>query len=136
MTRRDGANAPMHTPGPWEYVPSNENHGPYVTNGWGAGDICDCYVMSNPSALAVCNGGTSKPIHMQHDEADANARLIAAAPDLLAALEDSALAIAYLMRQLKIVDSGWTTVDGRLLSLSSIETANATAIAKAKGGVA
>lgn len=59
-----------------------------------------------------------------------------AAPELLAALEDSALAIAYLMRQLKIVDSGWTAVDGRMISLSSIETANAIAIAKAKGGAA
>jgi len=42
--------------------------------------------MSNPYALAVCNGGDSKPIAFQHDEADANARLISAAPDMLAAL--------------------------------------------------
>jgi hypothetical protein len=76
-----------HTPGPWAYIASNANHGPYVTNDWGAGDICDCYAMSNPSALAVCNGGDSKPIHFQHDEADANARLIAASPDLLEALK-------------------------------------------------
>lgn len=80
-------NKQKHTAGPWDYVPSNENHGPYVANGWGAGDICDCYVMSNPSEPAVCNGGTSRAIHMQREEADANARLIAAAPDMLEALK-------------------------------------------------
>lgn len=75
-----------HTPGPWEYVPSNEHHGPYVSGPFG-GDICDCYMMSNPTALSVRNGGDSRPIHFQHEDADANARLIAAAPDLLEALK-------------------------------------------------
>lgn len=37
-------------------------------------------------ALAVCNGGDSKPIHHLHEMADPNARLIAAAPELLAAV--------------------------------------------------
>ena len=76
-----------HTPGPWGYVPSNEHHGPYVVNQWGSGDICDCYTMSNLNDYSVRNGGDSKPIHFQRDEADANARLIAAAPDMLEALE-------------------------------------------------
>lgn len=75
-----------YTPGPWAYIPSNENHGPYVVNDGGAGDICDCYTMSNLSDRSVINGGESKPIHFQYEEADANARLIAAAPDMLAAL--------------------------------------------------
>ena len=66
------------TPGPWGYVASNENHGPYVCNDWGAGDICDGYVMSNPDSLSVRNGGNSRPINHQHDEADANMRYIAA----------------------------------------------------------
>ncbi len=75
----------QHTPGPWEYIASTEHHGPYVSGPFG-GDICDCYAMSNPSALSVRNGGDSKPIPFQHEHADANARLIAAAPDLLEAL--------------------------------------------------
>ncbi|MDW9528106.1 hypothetical protein RWE87_05100 [Sinorhizobium meliloti] len=76
-----------HTPGPWGYVASTENHGPYVANEWGYGDICDCYTMSDPNSLSIRNGGHSKPIHFHNEEADANARLIAAAPDLLAALK-------------------------------------------------
>lgn len=76
-----------YTKGPWEYVPSNEHHGPYVANGWGAGDICDCYTMTNPAAWSVRNGGDSKPVNHQHEEADANAMLISAAPDLLEALK-------------------------------------------------
>ena len=79
--------AAKHTPAPWEYVPGNENHGPYVANHWGAGDICDCYVMSNPRDYAICNGGTSRPINHQGEEADANARLIAAAPEMYEALK-------------------------------------------------
>lgn len=69
-----------HTPGPWEYVPSTENHGAYVVSDWGS-DVADCYTMSNPGSAAVCNGGNSKPIPFQGDQSDANARLIAAAPD-------------------------------------------------------
>jgi hypothetical protein len=74
-----------HTPGPWEYVPSSEHHGPYVTSEFGS-TICDCYVMSRPDLPATRNGGESRPIPFLHEMADPNARLIAAAPDLLAAL--------------------------------------------------
>lgn len=66
------------TPGPWEYVPSTEHHGPYVTSQFGS-TICDLYVMT-------ANGGPSKPILFLHEMADPNARLIAAAPEMLAAL--------------------------------------------------
>lgn len=68
-------------PGPWEYVPSDEHHGPYVCGPHG-GDVCDCYVMSKPHEPSLRNGGTSKPILFFGELADANARLIAAAPTM------------------------------------------------------
>jgi hypothetical protein len=74
-----------HTPGPWEYIPSTEHHGPYVVGPHG-GDICDCYTMSNLAERSVRNGGDSKPILFFHEMADPNARLMAAAPELLAAI--------------------------------------------------
>lgn len=77
--------ATKHTPGPWEYVPSTKHHGPYVTGPYG-GDICDCYTMSNPGMPSVRNGGDSRPIPFMQERADPNARLIAAAPEMLAQL--------------------------------------------------
>src|SRR5689334_4668023 len=65
----------MGTPGPWEYVPSTEHHGPYVTTIFGS-TVCDCYCMSNPNAASVRNGGTSYPINHMADHADANAKRI------------------------------------------------------------
>ena len=76
----------LNTPGPWEYVPSTEHHGPYVTTEYGS-TVCDCYTMSNLAHASVRNGGDSKPIHFMSEQADANALLIAAAPVMLAALQ-------------------------------------------------
>ncbi|RUV07976.1 hypothetical protein EOA79_02490 [Mesorhizobium sp. M1A.F.Ca.IN.020.03.2.1] len=75
-----------HTPGPWGYVPGHEHHGPYVTSDFGS-TICDLYTMSNPSSMSVRNGGDSRPLPFLAEMAEPNARLIAAAPDMLAALK-------------------------------------------------
>lgn len=61
-----------HTPGPWRVIPANEAIHPWVV-GYGEGDsICDC---APPGPW------------ISDDTADANARLIAAAPELLEQLE-------------------------------------------------
>lgn len=80
------AKTAQHTPGPWDYVPANEHHGPYVTSDFGS-TICDLYTMTNPNNLSVRNGGDSRPVPFLAEMADPNARLIAAAPDMLDALK-------------------------------------------------
>jgi len=72
-----------HTPGPWEYVPGNEHHGPYVTHEFG-GTVADLYVMSQPT---IVKPAPPRPVPFMHEQAEHNARLIAAAPELLEALK-------------------------------------------------
>lgn len=118
-----------NTPGPWEYVPSTEHHGPYVTSEFGS-TVCDCYVMSRPGEWSVANGGQSKPIHHLHEMADPNARLIAAAPELLSALESAS---GYLLNAKIDLETGAPkrtaicTIEGGLKVVRA-------AIAKATGG--
>ena len=75
----------QHTPGPWEAVPATEHHGWYVVGDFG-NTIADCYTMSKPNELSTLNGGPSAPVPFMHEMDGPNARLIAAAPDLLEAL--------------------------------------------------
>lgn len=63
---------------PWEYVPSTEHHGPYVTNAVG-NTICDFYTMTQPGEASTLNGGPSRPVHFLHEMADSNAALVVAA---------------------------------------------------------
>jgi hypothetical protein len=72
-----------YSPTPWELVPGNENHGPYITNVYG-GDVCDFYAMSNPSVFSVRNGGESRPVPFV--DADANAAFVVEAVNSHAAL--------------------------------------------------
>jgi hypothetical protein len=81
-----------HTPGPWDYVPANEHHGPYVTTDYGT-TVADLYVLSEPVAWS---SEARKPIPFMGEMAEANARLIASAPDLLEALKAARETILYL----------------------------------------
>lgn len=83
------------TPGPWDFVPANEHHGPYVTDDYGS-TICDFYTMSRPMLASTANGGPSKPIPFLAEMAEPNARLCAAAPMLLEAAEDTLEALTLL----------------------------------------
>jgi hypothetical protein len=60
-----------HTPAPWEVV-RGQIHGPACTNGLGVPILCDLHSWSQDAP----------------QEGEANARLIAAAPELLAALNE------------------------------------------------
>jgi hypothetical protein len=75
------ADSAGHTPGPWEYVPGNEHHGPYICSDFGS-TIADCYVMSRES---IFSGEPARAIPFLAEMAEPNARLIAAAPDGLEA---------------------------------------------------
>lgn len=108
-----------HTPGPWEYVPSTEHHGPYVTSEFGS-TICDCYTMTEPSAFSTANGGPSKPVPFMAEMSDPNARLIAAAPKML--------------ETLKLVAAQITTIDN--ICNEEAVAAVLAAIHEATGGLA
>lgn len=115
-----------HTPGPWEFVPGTEHHGPYVAGPW-AGDICDCYTMSNPMHASVRNGGDSRPIWFHGETANANAALIAQAPTMFETLE-RIVGDAVMLR--KAIEAGdpQNEID---LRVSDIEAAALAALSKA-----
>ncbi len=92
----------IHTPGPWSLKMTGWRTNPFAI-----------YSPRRPGAVACVPSRTSVPL----DEQDANARLIAAAPDLLAALQEFVGA----------VDAG-----AKFADVSVVDYAR-TAIAKAKG---
>ncbi|GFM29237.1 hypothetical protein [Novosphingobium sp. PY1] len=83
-----------HTPGPWDVVEATEHHGFYVISEFG-NTIADLYTMSNPDMIATANGGLSKPVPFMHEMDGPNARLIAAAPELLDLLAEADRRIAW-----------------------------------------
>lgn len=94
---------PKHTPGPWE------------VNGSGAYEICDLDIITITADHDIADDGPER--------VEADARLISAAPDLLAALE-------WITRCAKMSGPAGTTV--YFIAPDRMESAKA-AVLKAKG---
>lgn len=75
--KKQTAGAATHTPGPWELSPRRDREGAFR-------------VIRDGYAVAIVTLRGSSPASPQYHEQDANARLIAAAPDLLDVLRVTA----------------------------------------------
>jgi len=109
----------QHTPGPWRYEAAGEQR---ADNDMRHGVVAEC----NDLWVAACyRSGTSAPNEKSSQaeaEAEANARLIAAAPDLLAASQQAMLAFTF----------NGKTAQGRALHQDALRKIRA-AIARAEG---
>lgn len=109
----------QHTPGPWEVIERRDAHQwpeGYVIKGWGANVLACVYDTGNDYVSAT---------------GQANAQLIAAAPDLLEALNQSndAMNAAYVWIAKNTKDVEGAAVIGAMLQTQ--HTINVAAIAKA-----
>jgi hypothetical protein len=104
-----------HTPGPWDWGPhSDELVGRYEVNageGRQRAHICECHSNRQQTRKVA------------DEEAAANARLIAAAPELLEALQSL----------IDLSDDGSLHIEGSIATEDPVITAARAAIAKAEG---
>ena len=96
----------------------------YTTGPWrlSSGDETEIFSGARPVARAHCGGLTSVKL----PEAEANARLIAAAPELLAVLQDLTIT-ARTFRNVPKEDQYWTICDDDSLDAAFAAIAKATA---------
>lgn len=106
-----------HTPGPWQIQYLGNGESEVLSNG---PDRDDC------AGICIVAGGLGSSIGDGRDyESEANARLIAAAPELLAALEECITEEA---------SASWCTFTNAKRRLSYISDLAKTAIKKAREG--
>ncbi len=84
-----------HTPGPWAYGVTETEGDPNCDDGRGF----RCYAISAPAGSVVRGLIAQTPSRYAEFESgdEANARLIAAAPDMMTALIEAHAAITYMM---------------------------------------
>jgi hypothetical protein len=109
-----------HTPGPWKFSQDRDRPGAhFITNANGVlvARVNGANIADDPNDYDAYIPGRS-------DETDANARLIAAAPDLLAALEEIAKGQGAFSRD-PIVHAINTIADMKALAVAAIAKAKA-----------
>jgi len=87
-----------HTPGPWKVDTQERSDGDAIAVFPSIGGVCICEVVARSGE------GRSNPIIQE--TAEANARLIAAAPELLEALKGCAAMLAECAKQHRLDGSG------------------------------
>ena len=107
-----------HTPGPWTVA---EHHGAIDVMGVGSG-VCRVFTDPNQNSLPTMLG------------ARANARLIAAAPDLLAALTDVAVHLAEMAKDNPRGQDAFVLEGVRAAIAKATEGRSAPASGEAEGG--
>ncbi|WP_278405848.1 hypothetical protein [Pseudomonas rhodesiae] len=74
-----------HTPGPWVIIPGGDE--------WSSGRIAT--IEPKPETMVETNYWTVAEVNYRRDEHLSNAKLIAAAPDLLSELEETHAALCF-----------------------------------------
>lgn len=114
----------IHTSGPWKFAATNKFHGEYVVFSPGEvhssdPDFADAIIAEIAGGLGAYSDGCC--------ESEANARLIAAAPDLLAALKSLEDILGTLLESGRIV---WTRDDAPIIHARIEEAREAIANAR------
>lgn len=105
-----------HTPGPWVIIPGGDE--------WSSGRIAT--IEPKPETMVETNYWIVAEVNYRRDEHAANAKLIAAAPDLLDALIESRQVIA---TALKVGAPDWLDTDDKVAQHTTVKKIDA-AIAK------
>lgn len=95
-----------HTPGPWKAEVNEKSAG--ITILGKHGDPMRCRVSDGHGAIVIVEcqeDGRDEPFAPMLDEQVANARLIAAAPELVEALTEAKAAIGYAARGADVITS-------------------------------
>ncbi|MGQ2942951.1 MAG: hypothetical protein ACT6Q7_03000 [Blastomonas fulva] len=122
--------AAQHTPGPYEVQPLQSSHGADIAIVAPANGFVVAIIPHDPDIQTADDVDCDTVV--RHPQDMANAQLLAAAPELLAALERAVAEIEAWRRGLNVRNMNKCKVGATFADMPSIRAA----IAKAKGGAA